>query len=40
MKNLKVGDEAEDNKELNRESEENEAEDNCRNRECKLNCVS
>jgi hypothetical protein len=33
MRNLKVGDDAEDNKELNREIEEKEAEDNCHNHE-------
>jgi hypothetical protein len=33
MRNLKVGNDAEDNKELNREIEEKEAEDNCDNHE-------
>ncbi|MCW3113011.1 MAG: hypothetical protein JWR18_1407 [Segetibacter sp.] len=33
MRNLKVGNNAEDNKELNREIEEKEAEDNCDNHE-------
>jgi hypothetical protein len=33
MRNLKVGDDAEDNKELNRAIEEKEAEDNCHNHE-------
>ncbi len=33
MRNLKVGDGAEDNKELNRDIEEKEAEDNCHHHE-------